>query len=176
MLQVRCIQNPKIFMLKQMHSSKNGHKFFVLHFFVWQFHFLRSHFWPMDILFILLPTQKLMDLVCLFLYGTKVFKIRYFKSKCKFRYFRVPFNWKDPVGYFYAMVILFGAVLYVCAFTGSVLCFLIGICFMLMALADDIIIELIAVNELSKCHKIDSKLSRKVQSFIEMQRIQRQLR
>lgn len=92
-----------------------------------------------------------------------------------FFYCRLPFNWKDPIGYLFAFTIEYIGTLYVCTVNGCTFSFFIGTCFMLMALADDILFELIGINEHFKIYGYDLNLCEKFRAFIELQRFEKQL-
>lgn len=91
------------------------------------------------------------------------------------KFVRFPFQWKTPVGYLLAIFIESISILYACTFSVSMFCFLIATCFMQMALADDILSKLIAMNEHCTIYGDYSKFSNKFRTFIEMQEIGRQL-
>lgn len=75
----------------------------------------------------------------------------------------------------FAFFIECGGTIYICATSASIFCFLIATCFMQMAVADDILLELIASNKHYETYGNDSNFSEKVRAFLDMQRVGRQL-
>lgn len=98
----------------------------------------------------------------------KFFKNDCFSSHFFFETSRLPFDWQHPVGYSFAIVLLY-IFIFNASFTAiCVVVFSVGICLILISLTNDIINEL---ESLDKSAKIKKNRSRTVKRFVRVVRI-----
>lgn len=77
----------------------------------------------------------------------------------KFFYIRLPFNWKTPLGFFAALTIQAFASYFTLLSTASILCFLVGLCLLLIGFVEDLTSNLNALSATEIPNKTHEKLT-----------------
>lgn len=94
---------------------------------------------------------------------------KFYRLKCIIVHLqRIPFNWKNPIGYVIAFFIQSGSHYFVLQAVIVNLCYFMGVCEFLMAFTKDMEAELVAINECNKTENCEKEVEKRLGDFIKL--------
>lgn len=126
------------------------------------YHFLYGEFYPMSF--------KVVGKRIVFLNFNfpNVFETQFFARNGIFVHQRIPFDWKNPIGYIIAFVIQSGSHYFVLQAVIVNLCYFMGVCEFLMAFTRDMDAELVAINECNKTENSEKEVDKRLGDFVKL--------